>query len=100
MKIYVYDFSEGHMEDPSLQGNGTGICCYDNDSVETVKTSKSLDHTDMSLFGRTGYEGTGAISIPFFGGGVDVGRRQSIGFGDLLISDFEGWDLDDEMNGY
>ena len=100
MKIYVYDFTAEGMGVSGSQGNGIGLCCYDDESVDTVKPRGYLDHADLSLFGREMRDGSAPCPIPFFGGVSTGNPAQSIGFGDLLIYDDAGMDLYDEMNGF
>lgn len=99
MKIYVYDFTEGGIGASGPQGNGTGLCCYDDESAGAVKTRGHLDHADMSLFGRETRDGGMPRRVPFFGRAASAERTQSIGFGDLLIS-AEAMDLDGDINGF
>ena len=100
MKIYVYDFTAGGMEVSGSQGNRIGLCCYDDESADTVKTHGHLDHTDMSLFGRETRDGGIPNPVPFFGGVSDPTSTQSIRFGDLLIYDDAGMDFYEEMYGF
>ena len=99
MKIYVYDFTANGMEVSGSQGNGIGLCCYDDESIDVVKTSRSFDHADMSLFGREMRDGGAPCPIPFFGGVSNGNTARSIGFGDLLIYDDAGMDLYEDLNG-
>ncbi len=100
MKIYVYDFTPEGMEVSGLQGNGIGLCCYDDESIDTEKTRESFNHADMSIFGRARRDGGAPCSTPFFGGVSKGNTARPIGFGDLLIYDDAGVDFYEDLNGF
>lgn len=88
------------MGDPSSQGNGTSLCCYEDDSLGTSTVRGHLDHADLSLFGRQICDGKGSIPIPFFGGDSEGSRSRAIDFGDLLLSACDDRDVEDEIQGF
>ena len=99
MKIYVYDFTAEGMEVSDSQGNRIGLCCYDEDeSAGTTRGQERFDHADLSLFGREINERGGPSPVPFFAAASDANATQSIGFGDLLISEDYLLDLFEDMD--
>ena len=100
MKIYVYDFTETGIQACSSKGDGADLSDDGHESERAMKIAPSWYYEDMSMLGREKHDGETLSPISFFSGVSDRGHSRSIGFGDLLISAYEDFDLFDEMNSF